>query len=361
MLGQQVSVAAARTLAGRLAERLGAPLDRLTVGVTHLFPTPEQVADASLDGLGLTSGRAETIRRLAELVALEKLDLTGSVDLGDTLQVLGDVPGVGAWTCAYIAMRALRDPDAFPAEDLGVRRAFDALGLPSEAPEIRARADRWRPWRAYAVMHLWLAELPIRRRPGVCASTCEVSCVDLAPSGDHCRVRRARSRNGRDSRPSIDRPRRELQRDTSGVVSRVARTGRPTFVTNRGEPVAAVVPVDLEALEDFVLANAPSFVRAMREADRDLAAGRTRDSAEVFAELDALPAPAARRNRAIHASSPSAEKLSRRELDVLRLIADGLTTRQVGECLHIAPRTVKTHLERILDKLSAAGAAHTSR
>ena len=158
VLGQQVSIAAARTFAGRLVVRLGTPLHRGAGRISHLFPTPEQLAEGSLDGLGLTSARVETIRMLGELVALEKLDLTGSADLGDTLQVLGDVPGVGAWTRAYIAMRALRDPDAFPATDLGVRRGFETLGLPSRVPAIRARADRWRPWRAYAVMHLWLAE-----------------------------------------------------------------------------------------------------------------------------------------------------------------------------------------------------------
>jgi AraC family transcriptional regulator of adaptative response / DNA-3-methyladenine glycosylase II len=157
VLGQQVSVAAARTLAGRLVRRLGSPIDRTDDEVTHLFPTPEQLAEGSLDRLGLASGRAETLRTIAELVALEKLDLTGSADVADTLRVLEQVPGVGSWTSAYVAMRALRDPDAFLATDLGVRRALGDGGV-SGAPAIRASADRWRPWRGYAVMHLWHAE-----------------------------------------------------------------------------------------------------------------------------------------------------------------------------------------------------------
>ena len=151
---------------------------------------------------------------------------------------------------------------------------------------------------------------------------------------------------------------RELQRDTSGVVGRVARTGRPTFVTNRGEPVAAVVPIDPEALEDFVLANAPSFVRALRDADRDLVEGRTRDSAEVFAALGATT-PAARRNRVADEPPRSASDLTGRERDVLRLLADGLTSREIAESLGLTPRTVKAHLARILDKLAAAERAAT--
>ena len=155
VLGQQVSVGAARTLAGRLTHRFGTPLARPAGEVTHLFPAPGELAEESMNGLGLTTGRVETIRRLAEMVAVGKLDLTGSADLGDTLAVLREIPGVGAWTAAYVAMRALRDPDAFPVGDLGIRRAFEALDLPSGPASIRARAERWRPWRAYAAMHLW--------------------------------------------------------------------------------------------------------------------------------------------------------------------------------------------------------------
>ena len=157
VLGQQVSVRAARTFAGRLATA-GTKIGRPVEGITHLFPSPEQVAGAHLDGLGLTGARAATLRRLAELVADGSLDLSGSADRGSTLDAILGINGIGPWTAAYVAMRALRDPDAFPAEDLGVRVGFEALGLSTEPTAIIERAERWRPWRAYAVMHLWNQE-----------------------------------------------------------------------------------------------------------------------------------------------------------------------------------------------------------
>ena len=139
VLGQQVSVRAARTFAGRIAEASGTPLERPVDAVTHLFPTPEQLAESSLGSLGLTKTRSEANRE------------------GTVARLLA-VPGIGPWTVAYVSMRALRDPDAFPVGDLGVRLGFEALGLPSEPAAMRRRAERWRPWRAYAVMHLWNAE-----------------------------------------------------------------------------------------------------------------------------------------------------------------------------------------------------------
>jgi prevent-host-death family protein len=141
---------------------------------------------------------------------------------------------------------------------------------------------------------------------------------------------------------------RQLQRDTSAVVDRVARTGRPTFVTNRGKPVAAVVPVDLEAFEDFVMANAPTFVRSMRLADRDLASGRVRPAADVFAELGVAPTPSQRRNEAVHGLAPS---LTDRERQILLLLIEGRTNSAIAESLGIAPKTVKAHLGRIMAKL----------
>ncbi len=158
VLGQQVSVKSARTLAGRIATRLGEPLRPAAGTVTHVFPSAERLVEASFEGIGLPAGRADTLRRLAELVAVGKLDLSGAADQEDTLRALGDIWGIGPWTAAYVAMRALRDPDAFPADDLGVRRGFEALGLPATPSQIREHAVRWRPWRAYAVMHLWNAE-----------------------------------------------------------------------------------------------------------------------------------------------------------------------------------------------------------
>lgn len=158
VLGQQVSVRAARTFAGRLAIAAGIALDKPDEGITHLFPSAEQLARTHLDELGLTRARTATLRRLADLVADGSLDLSASADRGSTLDTLLGIRGIGPWTAAYVAMRALRDPDAFPAGDLGVRLGFEALGLPSTPTAIVERAERWRPWRAYAVMHLWNSE-----------------------------------------------------------------------------------------------------------------------------------------------------------------------------------------------------------
>jgi AraC family transcriptional regulator of adaptative response / DNA-3-methyladenine glycosylase II len=155
ILGQQVSVRSARTFAGRIAESMGTPLERPFDGVTRLFPTAEQLSASSLGSLGLTKARAATLRRVAELVAAGQLDLSGTTDPEGTVERLLAVPGIGPWTVAYVSMRALRDPDAFPVGDLGVRLGFEALGLPSSPAEMRSYAERWRPWRAYAVMHLW--------------------------------------------------------------------------------------------------------------------------------------------------------------------------------------------------------------
>lgn len=155
IFGQQVSVAGARTSLGRLVARAGTPLERPDGGITHLFPTAEQIAELPPEAFGMPRSRAETIRRVASLVAGGQLDLSGNAPREDTLGALGELPGIGPWTLGYVAMRALHDPDAFMAGDLGVRKGFEALGLGSTPEAMLARAERWRPWRAYAVMHLW--------------------------------------------------------------------------------------------------------------------------------------------------------------------------------------------------------------
>lgn len=147
---------------------------------------------------------------------------------------------------------------------------------------------------------------------------------------------------------------RELQRDASGVVGRVVRTGRPTVVTNRGAAVAAVVPVDPDALEDYVLATAPAFVRAMRAADRELVEGRTSASADVFAALEASPIRPSK-----HRPEPVSPRLTAREKAVLRLVAEGRTNRQIADELGIKPPTVKQHIVRILAKLELKARTET--
>lgn len=155
ILGQQVSVAAARTMLGRVAEHFGASLANGVGDVVALFPQAETLTDAPLERLGITSRRAAAIRHVAAMVAGGELDLSGRGDPDEMIRKLLSVRGVGPWTGEYVRMRALRDPDAFPATDLGVRRAFERLGLDPSPRAIIERAEAWRPWRAYAAMLLW--------------------------------------------------------------------------------------------------------------------------------------------------------------------------------------------------------------
>ena len=156
VLGQQVSVSAGRTFAARLAARYGSPLavpdDGQPAMPTLLFPGPAQLADADLSGVGLTTSRQATLRALAGAMATGRLDLDPGTDPAEAAARLSELPGIGPWTVSYILMRAVRDPDAFPETDLGLRRAIERLGCPP------AHARRWRPWRAYAALHLWTWE-----------------------------------------------------------------------------------------------------------------------------------------------------------------------------------------------------------
>jgi AraC family transcriptional regulator of adaptative response / DNA-3-methyladenine glycosylase II len=158
IVGQQVTVAGASTLAGRLVERHGkrlpAPAAR---GLTHTFPPPSTLAAGDLDGIGLTRTRARAVGAFAAAVAADRVRLDSSVPLDELVGAIAGVPGVGPWTAQYIALR-MGQPDALPASDLGLRRALadPAAGsaLPSAA-DVSARARAWRPWRALAAVHLW--------------------------------------------------------------------------------------------------------------------------------------------------------------------------------------------------------------
>jgi AraC family transcriptional regulator of adaptative response / DNA-3-methyladenine glycosylase II len=154
ILGQQVSVAGARTVAGRFAQVLGEPLETPFPALALVFPSAARVADAPVGRiarLGMPGARARTILALARAVAGGELVLMPNADIDATLERLRALPGVGEWTAQYIAMRALAWPDAFPHTDLGVTKA---LGT-KDAKRVLAAAEGWRPWRAYAVMHLW--------------------------------------------------------------------------------------------------------------------------------------------------------------------------------------------------------------
>jgi AraC family transcriptional regulator, regulatory protein of adaptative response / DNA-3-methyladenine glycosylase II len=149
VLGQQVSVAAARTFAGRLAAQHGPPAPPgAPAGLTALFPSPAELAGADLSRLGLTTSRQRTLRALATAVATGRLSLDPGADPAEAAARLAGLPGIGPWTIGYIMMRA-GDPDSFLPGDVGLRRAMAQLGA---GPE---HAARWRPWRSYAVIHLW--------------------------------------------------------------------------------------------------------------------------------------------------------------------------------------------------------------
>jgi len=154
VLGQQVTVRAATTLAGRLAARFGTPVD-LGPGLTRIFPAPATLVDAPLEKIGLPGARARTIRTLAAAVAEGRIALDVAQGADELAARLCELPGIGPWTAQYVAMRALGEPDAFPASDLGVRMALGNGAGPLPAKKVTLLAEAWRPWRAYAVMYLW--------------------------------------------------------------------------------------------------------------------------------------------------------------------------------------------------------------
>ncbi len=154
ILGQQVTVAGARTLARRFAAAFGDPLATPFAALTTVFPSPARVAGLSVDAiasLGITAIRTRAIIALARMLTEKTLTLSPGADIEATLTALQTLPGVGEWTAQYIAMRALAWPDAFPHTDFGVKKALGETN-PKRVLEM---AEAWRPWRAYAVMHLW--------------------------------------------------------------------------------------------------------------------------------------------------------------------------------------------------------------
>ena len=157
IVGQQVSVAGAVTIVGRLAAALGRRLPADDGTLTHLFPTAEAVAGIDPATLPMPGARARALVGLARAVADGLVDLDAGTDRGRTRAELAALRGIGPWTVEDIALRALRDPDAFPATDLGVRRSLARLAGPDAATPaaIAIRSAGWRPWRAYATLHLW--------------------------------------------------------------------------------------------------------------------------------------------------------------------------------------------------------------
>jgi AraC family transcriptional regulator of adaptative response / DNA-3-methyladenine glycosylase II len=155
ILGQQVTVKGAGTLAGRLVESFGRPIGACgRPGLTHLFPDPRSLARADLRVIGIPGARAEAIRSLARAVSDGVIAFDVAKGPEDPVERLAEIPGIGDWTAEYIAMRALGEPDAFPAGDLGLRRAAGGRKILT-ARQMERRAEAWRPWRAYAAILLW--------------------------------------------------------------------------------------------------------------------------------------------------------------------------------------------------------------
>jgi len=164
ILGQQISVTAATALAGRIVWEWGELLPAATAGVvlglTHVFPGPERLAAADLSVLPMPGARSSALKTLALAVVADPTLFDGRGDLTEAITRLKALPGIGEWTAQYIAMRQLREPDAFPSGDIGLLRAMAAAdGRRPTIPALRARAEAWRPWRAYAALHLWTGEI----------------------------------------------------------------------------------------------------------------------------------------------------------------------------------------------------------
>jgi AraC family transcriptional regulator of adaptative response / DNA-3-methyladenine glycosylase II len=158
ILGQQVTLAAARRTGARLVALYGRPLREPSGTVTHLFPTPEAVAEVDSLELRVPGARAGALRALARAVLDRELDLRPGADRAAATHALLALPGIGPWTASYVGMRALGDSDAFPPGDAAVRRALERLGHDGRPAAAKRLAERWRPWRSYALMHLWRAD-----------------------------------------------------------------------------------------------------------------------------------------------------------------------------------------------------------
>ncbi|HWH99148.1 MAG TPA: AlkA N-terminal domain-containing protein, partial [Propionibacteriaceae bacterium] len=157
VLGQQVSIKAARTHIGRLVAAYGQPVTDSAGGLTHVFPAVEELTDIDPAHLAFPKPRQRSVAALIDALAEGRVALHPGCDWNRAREQLTALPGIGPWTTEIIAMRALGDPDAFPANDLGVRLAAKQVGLPENARALTERSSRWRPWRSYATQHLWTA------------------------------------------------------------------------------------------------------------------------------------------------------------------------------------------------------------
>jgi AraC family transcriptional regulator of adaptative response / DNA-3-methyladenine glycosylase II len=162
ILGQQITVSAARGLAAKLVEAYGEPAlepAAAALGLARVFPSPERLIGQDIAALGMPKARGAALEALARTVAADRSIFTPRADLESAIAALSDLPGVGEWTAQYIALRELREPDAFPHADIGLLRALtDAEGQRPTPQALLAMSQAWRPWRAYAAQHLWAAD-----------------------------------------------------------------------------------------------------------------------------------------------------------------------------------------------------------
>jgi AraC family transcriptional regulator of adaptative response / DNA-3-methyladenine glycosylase II len=175
ILGQQITVNAATQLAGRMVAMLGTPVSEPIElsGLTHAFPTPDRFTVDGMFGLGMPRARAASLAGVAAAFVTDGKLFDPRRDLEDAITRLRQITGIGEWTAQYIAMRALGESDAFPAGDVGLQRKFARHGVRPTATELLARAEQWRPWRAYAALHLWMDH----SEPAEILSTQETYCA----------------------------------------------------------------------------------------------------------------------------------------------------------------------------------------
>jgi AraC family transcriptional regulator, regulatory protein of adaptative response / DNA-3-methyladenine glycosylase II len=155
VLGQQVTVAAARTLTERVVHKFGEPVQAPRMGKVHLFPSPQTLATADLSGLGITGARMRTLREVAQALGAGRVAFDRTQPLETFIRSWTALPGIGDWTAHYLAMRGMSHVDAFPAGDIVLRKAVARDGAPVAASALEEMSQIWRPYRAYAVLHLW--------------------------------------------------------------------------------------------------------------------------------------------------------------------------------------------------------------
>jgi AraC family transcriptional regulator of adaptative response / DNA-3-methyladenine glycosylase II len=168
VIGQQVSVSGACTVAGRLVEAAGDALPASDGEITHLFPTPATLSELARRDPGafaMPAGRRRALAALADAVEHGDVVIDPGADPSELRRCLRALPGIGPWTAEYVALRALRDPDAFMPTDLGIRRGAGAVGLPGDPTQLVEAAEAWRPWRSNAMVHLWSLPVTVTRDP----------------------------------------------------------------------------------------------------------------------------------------------------------------------------------------------------